>query len=271
MRRLIGYSRDAGTTEGGEEVGVTPVAEARRDRQRWGSPRTPARTATALRGEARARGRACSLPFDVALEGVGDGGSRELRPPLRPPSCRNATAPMTVRKTTPPSGVLEPTTEGAALAAGVQAGADDEQRIEAIVAFLRRRGAEPDQNAELAARIVDAVAADRQVASVADLARRFEVSPARCSGSSRSTSASIPNGSFSAIDFTKRSSGSPPHPAGRRRWRTNLATATSPISARSSKASWGWRQECMRSGGGRAVEGMSEACRESSAARPFPA
>jgi len=67
--------------------------------------------------------------------------------------------------------------DGNGLERAVLALTDDDARVEVVERFLRDRGPNEDEHATLATAIVDAIAADREILTMGDVARRFGMSP----------------------------------------------------------------------------------------------
>lgn len=123
------------------------------------------------------RGRVAGVArgkFSTLLEGVGGVFATKFRPGGFYPFVRRPLVTLTDARVTLRSlwGA-----RGNALEAGVLAEADLDTRVEIVENFLRELGPEPDANVTLSTTIVDAIAADRQILKVADVAGRFNLDP----------------------------------------------------------------------------------------------
>jgi AraC-like DNA-binding protein len=112
--------------------------------------------------------------FSTLLEGNGGVFATKFRPGGFYPFVR--TPIVTFADSTVPLGsVWGP--DGDALERAVLALNDDDARMEIVEDFLRERRPRRDENATLATTIVDAIAADRGILTMDDVARRFGLNP----------------------------------------------------------------------------------------------
>lgn len=112
--------------------------------------------------------------FTVHLEGEGGVFAAKFRPGGFYPFARTPIATFTDRTVTLGS-VWGP--DGDRLERTVLATTGDDAMMEVVENFLRDRRPEPDAHATLAGVIVDAIAGDRLILTVDDVARRFGVNP----------------------------------------------------------------------------------------------
>jgi AraC-like DNA-binding protein len=124
--------------------------------------RTGCRIAGATRGK-----------FSTILEGEGGVFAAKFRPGGFYPFVRKPVSAFTDSTFTLKSVWG---TEGETLEQAVLAEPDRDRKMEIVETFLRSLRPEPDENITLATTIADAIAADREILKVEDVARRFELS-----------------------------------------------------------------------------------------------